>query len=210
VVSPLEQAFALVLRRYMSEISARSVLRRAMGAIGASDRALTEGDAARLREALETGVRLFVDPALQPRAIAELGAVESGPVVVEADVLTIESDSDVSRARLRAREIALALGATALGVQRAATVASELTRNIVAYAREGRLEITPIDGAPPSVLLRATDRGPGITELAAIFAGTYRSKTGLGKGLLGAKKLSRRFDVKSDKNGTEVECEIGL
>jgi serine/threonine-protein kinase RsbT len=209
-VSELERAFLLVLRRYMSEISAGSVLRRAVGALGRSEGGVTEADVPRLRAALETGVRLFVDPALQPRATAELAAVKTGVVVVEADVVTIESDTDVSRARLRAREIAVALGAAPLGIQRAATVASELSRNIISYAREGRLELTPAPGKPPGLVLRAIDRGPGIADLASILGGTYRSKTGLGKGLLGAKKLSRRFDVKTDKTGTEIECEVGL
>jgi serine/threonine-protein kinase RsbT len=209
-MTSVDQAFALVLRRYMSEISASSVLRRALGAIGVTEGSAGEDHVAALRTALGAGVRLFVDPALQARALAELDAVRAGPVMVEGDVIPIERDADVSRARLRAREIAMGLGATALGIQRAATIASELSRNIVAYAVSGRLEIVPLDQAAPALVLRASDGGPGIADLSSVLAGTYRSKTGLGKGLLGAKRLSRRFEIESSTNGTRVECEIAL
>ena len=47
------------------------------------------------------------------------------------------SESDVSRVRLRARDVVSELGGSVYVAQRAATIASELSRNIVAYAKTG-------------------------------------------------------------------------
>ena len=43
-----------------------------------------------------------------------------------------------------------------------------------------------------------------------MLSGRYRSRTGLGKGLLGVKKLSTRFDLETGPSGTRVEAEIAL
>jgi serine/threonine-protein kinase RsbT len=60
------------------------------------------------------------------------------------------------------------------------------------------------------LLIRATDAGGGIPNLEQIMAGRYRSRTGLGKGLLGSKRLSDRFEVRSSSNGTVIEAELYL
>jgi serine/threonine-protein kinase RsbT len=209
-VNDLERAVGLVLRKYMSEISAHSVRQRAQRTIGVAEGGLEPDGLPRLRGALEAGIRLFVDSALQAQAIRELEGIEAEITRPTDETLQIVSESDVSRARLRAREVALALGASALAAQRAATVTSELCRNIVAYAGAGRLELLPDDGPPRELGIRAIDKGPGITGLDAILAGTYRSRTGLGKGLLGVKRIATRFDVSTGPRGTRVECSIAI
>jgi len=210
-VNDLERAVGLVLRKYMSEISAHSVRQRAQRSIGIAEGSLDHTSLPKLRAALGTGIRLFVDSALQAQAFADLEALDSEAATLPGDdTLKITTEGDVSRARLRAREIALALGASALAAQRAATVVSELCRNIVAYAGSGQLELIPVDGSPRELGIRAIDEGPGIAQLDAILAGQYRSRTGLGKGLLGVKRLTSRFDVTTGPRGTRVECWIAL
>lgn len=210
-MNELERAVGLVLRKYMSEISAQSVRQRAQRAIGVPEGRLDMHGLPRLRAALETGIHLFVDSALQAQVRADLEAVEQQPALRPTDeTVQVTNEADVSRARLRAREVALALGASALGAQRAATVVSELCRNIVAYAGAGRLELTPVEGPPRELGIRAIDEGPGIEALDAILAGRYRSRTGLGKGLRGVQRLASRFDVSTGPRGTRVECWIAL
>ncbi len=210
-MNDLERAVSLVLRKYMSEISAQSVRQRAQRAIGVGEGRLDVNALPRLRAALATGIRLFVDAALQAQAVAELEGLEENLAVRPTDeVVHVASESAVSRARLRAREVALALGASALGAQRVATVVSELSRNIVAYAGAGRLELVPLEGPPREIGIRAIDEGRGIEKLDAILAGQYRSRTGLGKGLLGVKRLASRFDIATGPRGTRVECTIAL
>ena len=210
-MNDLERSVSLVLRKYMSEISAQSVRQRAQRAIGVTEGRLDVQALPRLRAALATGIRLFVDSALQAQAIAELEGLEEHLAVRPTDeVVHVASEGDVSRARLRAREIALALGASALAAQRVATAVSELSRNIVAYAGTGRLELVPLEGPPREIGIRAIDEGRGIEKLDAIMAGQYRSRTGLGKGLLGVKRLASRFEIATGPRGTRVDCTIAL
>jgi len=61
-----------------------------------------------------------------------------------------------------------------------------------------------------AVRVVVSDQGPGISNVDEIFAGLYRSKTGLGRGLAGVKKLASRFKLNTSPRGTTVEFEIGL
>ena len=93
--------------------------------------------------------------------------------------------------------------------QRVTTVVSELSRNIVAYTPGGYLELE-LKAMPPRLAIRASDRGSGIPNLPEILAGKYRSRTGLGRGLLGTKQLAQRFDISTGASGTTIEAEIQL
>ena len=207
----LEQRVTLVLRRYMSEILAQSLRRKAQSAIQVPEGQLAQAHMPALREKIESGVRLFVDPALQAAALAELATLaRTEASSIELERIGVSSEADISRARLRAREIAMTLGGTSYVAQRVATVASELSRNIVAYAGSGVIELKPMVGPPPSLTILAVDRGPGIADVDAIMSGTYRSRTGLGKGLAGVKRLAVRFDLQTSANGTRIEAELSL
>lgn len=59
-------------------------------------------------------------------------------------------------------------------------------------------------------LLIAEDQGPGIPHLDQVLAGQYRSKTGLGRGLLGVKRLMQQFRAKTGAKGTRIEAEATL
>ena len=63
-----------------------------------------------------------------------------------------------------------------------------------------------LDSGSPAVLLaRIADRGPGIARLKDVLEGRYVSSTGLGIGLLGARRLVDTFSIESRPNeGTEV------
>ena len=119
-------------------------------------------------------------------------------------ILTLElrTELDVVLARQRAREIAERLGMDAQDQTRLATAVSELARNAVRYAGSGRISFAVEDradggGAPRSLVARVADRGPGIADLAAVLEGRYRSRTGMGIGLVGARRLSDDFAIES-------------
>ena len=62
-------------------------------------------------------------------------------------------------------------------------------------------------GEPPtqSFVIVARDRGPGIADLQAVLAGSHKSVTGMGIGLLGARRLMDTFDIASKPGqGTTV------
>ena len=119
-------------------------------------------------------------------------------------ILTLElrTELDVVLARQRAREIAERLGADAQDQTRVATAVSELARNAVRYAGGGRVSFTVEDlddggRARRSLVVRAADQGPGIADLDAVLEGRYRSATGMGIGLAGARRLSDAFTIES-------------
>ena len=108
------------------------------------------------------------------------------------------------------RELCEQAGASSLTVQRVATAVSEVARNIVSYTPGGRMEFTVLAGKPPRIRVLAEDRGRGIANLEEILAGRYRSKTGLGKGLLGLKRLMDTVDMQTGSSGTRITFEATL
>src|SRR5829696_6646276 len=120
--------------------------------------------------------------------------------------VAIRSEDDVVTARQRARQIARLLGFGQRDQTRVATAVSEITRNAYAYAEGGRVEFL-IDEKihPPLFLTRVTDQGPGIENARQVLAGQYRSSTGMGLGIIGAKRLMDLFEIESSPaRGTTV------
>jgi signal transduction histidine kinase/DNA-binding response OmpR family regulator len=117
----------------------------------------------------------------------------------------IRHEHDVVAARRRARQIADALGFEVPEQTRIATAVSELARNAFRYAGGGAVEYAIEGSLAPQVLsIRVSDNGPGISNLDAVLSGHYRSATGMGLGLVGARRLMDAFDIKSDLNGTAI------
>jgi signal transduction histidine kinase/CheY-like chemotaxis protein len=110
----------------------------------------------------------------------------------------IHSEEDVVTARQRARQMAALLGFDRQDQTRIATAVSEIARNAFTYATGGHVEFLVDEKAvPPLFLARIVDRGPGIEDLRQVLAGRYRSPTGMGLGLVGAKRLMDDFQIES-------------
>ncbi|HEX7797259.1 MAG TPA: ATP-binding protein [Vicinamibacterales bacterium] len=117
----------------------------------------------------------------------------------------IRHEHDIVGARRRARQIAEALGFEVPEQTRIATAISELARNAFRYAGGGAVEYAIEGSLAPQVLsIRIYDSGPGISNLDAVMSGRYRSSTGMGLGLVGARRLMDAFDIKSGPDGTTV------
>jgi len=123
--------------------------------------------------------------------------------------LEIRYEHDVVLARQRARQVAELLGFDSQDQTRLGTAVSELARNAFEYARGGRVrfEVESATGAArQSLVVRISDSGPGIADLQAVLDGRYVSKTGMGVGLVGARRLADRFHIESAPDrGTTVE-----
>ncbi|HEY7514970.1 MAG TPA: ATP-binding protein [Vicinamibacteria bacterium] len=120
--------------------------------------------------------------------------------------LEIRFEQDVVLARQRARQIAALLGFENQDQARIATAVSEIARNVFNYARGGRATFR-VEGAtvPQLLAVEIADHGPGIANLKHVLSGRYRSETGLGLGLLGARRLMDWFKVESEPGrGTTV------
>jgi signal transduction histidine kinase len=121
----------------------------------------------------------------------------------------IESEADVVTVRQRAHRIAELLGFERQDQTRIATAVSELARNAFSYAGGGRAEfILDPTPAPQVFHVRISDKGPGIGDIQTILDGQYRSKSGMGLGILGARRLMDHFKIDS-KVGKGTTVEIG-
>lgn len=113
------------------------------------------------------------------------------------------SEHDVVGARQRARQIAGLLGFGGQDQARIATAVSEIARNAFLYARAGRVEFA-IDAQLPALSITVSDSGGGIGHLDEILAGRYRSQTGLGVGIQGARRLMDASAIDTGAGGTVV------
>ncbi len=200
-----------LLERYLSPLIARPMLQKALREHNLSTDRFREGDARKIFPSLQRGMSLFVADHEREHALRELASLcERREVSTQPCQVTITSENDISVVRNEARRICEQLGAGSYTLQKVTTIVSELARNIVSYAERGTLEIVPITGQGRRIILRAADSGPGIPNLELVLSGRYKSKTGLGRGLLGTKRLSDHFDVATGAGGTLVVAEVLL
>src|ERR1700744_44184 len=102
--------------------------------------------------------------------------------------VSIHHEHDPGSGRQRARQIARLLGFDGQDQTRISTAVSEIARNAFNYAGGGRVEYS-IEGrtSPQLFLVRIKDNGPGVRDLENILEGRYKSSTGMGMGILGAR-----------------------
>ena len=120
--------------------------------------------------------------------------------------ISLHFDYDVVAARRRARQIAALLQFDEQDQTRIATVVSEIARNALRYGGGGRVEFgVDLRTGHQALVTVVSDRGPGIANLDEVLSGAYRSTTGMGLGLVGARRLMDTFDVRTEPgNGTTV------
>ena len=133
-------------------------------------------------------------------ANAKLWPIVTVPIENEADVVTV---------RQRAHRLAELLGFERQDQTRIATAVSELVRNAFSYAGGGRAEfILDPASAPQTFYVKISDKGPGIADVQTILDGQYRSKSGMGLGILGARRLMDHFSIES-RSGKGTAVQIG-
>lgn len=116
--------------------------------------------------------------------------------------MEIRYERDVVVARQRARAVAATLKLDVQAQTRLATAVSEIARNAYQYAGGGLVDFEIENGgATRMLLISIRDRGHGIPNLNEILAGKYVSKTGMGLGIIGAKRLLDHFQIESTKDG---------
>ena len=116
----------------------------------------------------------------------------------------LRHERHVVHARQRARDIAGLLGFDHQEQIRIATAVSELARNAFRYGVGGAVEFLVSDDERQSFVVVVSDSGPGIDNLQQILDGQYISKTGLGKGIVGTRRLLEQFGITTAATGTVV------
>lgn len=176
---------------------------------GLDEATLDSSHLPRLLPALEASLALFVvTPGIARSVISRLEFAPT-PAASRSTTLPLATEEDLGRARMHARQIAAEQNASSFVAQKIATVVSELGRNALKYAGGGSIQLLVVSD-PRAVRIVVTDGGTGIPNLDTILAGKHRSRTGMGLGLLGTRRLSGRFEVKTGPAGTRVLAEVAL
>ena len=119
--------------------------------------------------------------------------------------IPIKVEDDIVRARVAGRDMCRELGLSEINQVKIATAISELARNIFHYAKTGNISLRRLAQPRPGIEIIALDRGPGIPNMTLVLSGQYKSKTGMGKGLFGTKRLVDFFEVDTGPNkGTRI------
>jgi signal transduction histidine kinase len=123
--------------------------------------------------------------------------------------LDLRYEHDIVLARQRARELAAAFGCDGQDQIRLATAVSEIARNAFQYGGGGTVQFQVVHQRPEDagvLVARVSDKGPGITNVQEVLNGEHVSRTGMGVGIAGARRLVDWFQfVSSETAGTTVE-----
>jgi serine/threonine-protein kinase RsbT len=230
----VESEIGAILSGTISAITQRSIFNR-LGPLAARPVSqLSSADRMTVMAELENSVRLFArrnsaeliascarvlgtdgaaPAAGAPTAAPGGGSAAAGSgaaAATNAKKLLIEQEKDIATARLEAWSEAVRIGLSKFTSVKVATAVSELARNIVFYAGKGTVELRTVrDEKGQSLQIIASDTGPGIAgpKLEEIWAGTYKSQRGMGKGLVAVKKLVDEFQLDTmPGRGTTVTC----
>lgn len=230
----VESEIGAILTGTISSITQRSIFNRLGGLAKMPVTQLSASDRLTIMTELENSVRLFArsnSPALIASCARVLnaasgafaagagsnaggsnagGAAATG-ILAAPKKLGIEQEKDIATARLEAWSEAVRIGLSKFASVKVATAVSELARNIVFYAGAGTVELRAVkdDRGVTGLQIVASDRGPGIPQakLDEIWAGTYKSERGMGKGLVAVKKLVDDFQLDTRPGmGTTVTC----
>lgn len=122
--------------------------------------------------------------------------------------IPITDESDIVKARQVARQRAVASGFSQMDQSRIATAVSELARNVVRYAFNGKGEVLVreviSDAGQTGIEVEVRDQGPGIPDIERAMTQGFSSGKGLGLGLSGTKRLMDEMKLDSSPNGTTV------
>jgi serine/threonine-protein kinase RsbT len=217
----VESEVGAILAGTISSITQRSIFNRLGGLAARPVDQLTPQDRLAIMAELESSVRLFArrNSVELISSCAQMLGAAGGPAAVAGGAdqaaaapkrLPIEQEKDIATARLEAWSEAVRIGLSKFTSVKVATAVSELARNIVFYAGKGTVELKTLkDDRGPALQIVAVDGGPGIEprKLDEIWAGTYKSQRGMGKGLVAVKKLVDDFHLDTAPGrGTTVTC----
>jgi serine/threonine-protein kinase RsbT len=228
----VESEIGAILTGTISSITQRSIFNRLGGLAKMPVTQLSASDRLTIMTELENSVRLFArsnSPALiascarvlnagsaasagagSASGSAAAGGAATG-ILAAPKKLAIEAEKDIATARLEAWSEAVRIGLSKFASVKVATAVSELARNIIFYAGTGTVELRAVkdDRGVTGLQIVASDKGPGIPQakLDEIWAGTYKSERGMGKGLVAVKKLVDDFQLDTRSGmGTTVTC----
>jgi len=205
--SRLGERARVLLRHHLSDINANAITQHAFSAARRQS-GDSEPSEELLLDELSRAARIFLSPDQKSRFLGELrdGTPEatSAKPAPSTRSIQVRSETDLNHVRAAVREVCDELGLSGFPSQRIVTATTELARNIAKYVGDGLVRLS-YESTRRVLVVIAEDGGPGIPNLPQILAGRYHSRTGLGRGLLGTKKLADEFAIETGPTGTRVE-----
>jgi len=125
----------------------------------------------------------------------------------ELGSINIQFEVDVVRARNISSILAKELQFDKITCIRIGTTVSELSRNIIEHGQGGEVSLFFVDRKNDSdgILFIFEDKGQGIKDIDLIQSGNYKSKSGMGVGLIGSQRLMDDFEIDSQLGkGTKI------
>jgi serine/threonine-protein kinase RsbT len=206
LMADAEQGLQELLNRFLSPPITKGLMKRLRERLGLNELNGTVPPA--LLESLERASKPFLSMEEHRSLSLELSTLNKTSLL-ERHIMVYRED-DIVVTRNEAHRMSMSLGGSSFSAQRASTVTSELARNIVNYTTGGSIALGPIYAPKTRLLICSQDSGPGIKGLDEILAGHYKSRSGMGLGLSGVKRISAYFRIQTSSAGTRIEAEVEL
>ncbi len=209
-MTPAHEQILNVLLGYLSAMNAEGVLLRAMREAEIQPEQFSLEDLPDILPSIERRARLYVDPTRLGRLRSEISAIGGDRPSRRSKVMVINVEADISEARLSAKAACDARRRKELHV------AQGRDHRQRARAKYRPLHLAGRSSSRCSATARsASSSSPWMRVQASrtcreILAGRYKSKTGMGRGIIGVKRLADRFHIDSGPKGTRVEIEVHL
>ncbi|MFS8065920.1 MAG: ATP-binding protein [Byssovorax sp.] len=196
-----------IVCRHVGAGNAHTIVQSALQARRISAQTVTDRDVAALAPLIGRSVALSRGAQALERLLRELHDLSASVAVSAQRTVRINVERDISEGRAAARLLCESGGVRPLAMQKITTIVSELARNIVSYTPGGAVELV-LKADKRLFAVTSTDEGKGIPNLEEILGGRYKSRTGLGAGILGVKRLSSRFEIQTGPTGTRILSEV--
>lgn len=186
------------LSQHMSPPNCRVLMAACAAASGVAEAALEPDHLPFITAQVDRMFSVFgVHPDVKARCIANLRGAARQVEHRDVTLILITQEDDVITARNLGRDICHDLGFTEVAHVKVATAISELARNILKYAGKGQITLRRLPGERKGIEVIASDQGPGIADVELVLSPRYRSRTGMGVGLRGSRRLMDHFEVDS-------------
>lgn len=127
----------------------------------------------------------------------------------EVASVKLDGDRSVALARSRVGDLMQKLGSRDLMKTRFVTAVSEIARNAVVHGGGGTLRLYEF-ARGDRIGIECTDDGPGIDDIDTAMTDGYSTRGSLGRGLGGAKRLAKDFEIVSPPAGGTIVRMTGL
>ncbi len=120
--------------------------------------------------------------------------------------IPITRDTDILLACQKSRTLASHIGLSGNDQVSVVISVSEIARNMLLYAGQGRITLKPVEqNQKKGLKVVAQDRGPGIADIDLVMQDGYSTGGSLGLGLSGAGRLMDEFEINSQPGeGTTI------